>query len=105
MKEELLELSKKYTLILLSDNLPCVIDVMKKYEIYDLFDRLYISSIYGQLKKNENLFNNPINYYGIRPGEALFIDDNEKLLDIAVNKGFEVMLMDREKKWKNQNII
>ena len=34
----------------------------------------------------------------IKKGEAIFIDDNEGLLEIALNKGFEVRLMDRERK-------
>ena len=32
---------------------------------------------------------------------ALFIDDNEFNLDIALEKGLDVMLMDREKKVKD----
>ena len=89
-------LSKGYKLLLLSDNWPSVIDFMKHYNIYDLFDKVYISSIYGQEKKDGLFFDNPINDYNIKPGEALFIDDMEKLLDIASSKGFDVLLMDRD---------
>lgn len=32
----------------------------------------------------------------IKQGETIFIDDNEELLDIAVTKGLDVRLMDRE---------
>ena len=34
----------------------------------------------------------------IKQGEALFVDDNESNLDIAKEKGFDVMIMDRENK-------
>ena len=47
------------------------------------------------------LFDYPINEYKIKPGEAYFVDDKESLLDIAVEKNLEVMLMDRGRKVKN----
>lgn len=63
-----------------------------------MFSKVYISSIYGQVKKNGDFFDNPIRDFNIKKGEAIFIDDNEGLLEIALNKGFEVRLMDRERK-------
>ncbi len=95
---ELKKLSEKYRLILLTDNWPCVIDYLKKYDLYDFFDNIYISSIYGVEKKDKVLFDYPINELNIKKGEALFIDDNESNLDIAKEKGFDVMLMDRDNK-------
>lgn len=97
VKEELISLKDKYNLLLLSDNWPCVINVMKDFEIYNLFDKIYVSSIYGQEKKDGLFFDNPIRDFNINKGEAIFIDDNEDLLDIAVTKGLDVRLMDREK--------
>ena len=97
---ELKELKEKYKLILLTDNWPCVIDYLKKYDLYDYFDNIYISSIYGVEKKDKVFFDYPINDLNIKPGEALFIDDNEINLDIAKEKGFDVLLMDRENKIK-----
>lgn len=91
-------LQKKYKLLLLSDNWPSVIDFMKYYDIYDLFDNVYVSSIYGQEKKDGLFFDNPIRDYKIKNGEAIFIDDSEKLLDVAVKKGLDVVLMDRDNK-------
>lgn len=90
IKNELISLSEKYELLLLSDNWPDAINSLKDYQIYDLFSKVYISSIYGQVKKNGD--------FNIKKGEAIFIDDNEGLLEVAVNKGFEVRLMDRERK-------
>lgn len=95
VKEELEALKEKYKLILLSDNWPCVIEYMKYTNIYELFEKVYVSSIYGQEKKDKIFFDNPIKDFNIEPKEAVFIDDNEKLLDIAVEKGYEVILMDR----------
>lgn len=50
---ELTELKKKYKLLMLSDNWPCVIPYMKDTGLYDFFDKLYISSVYHALKKME----------------------------------------------------
>lgn len=94
----LCELSHNYKLILLSDNWPSVIEYMKQEKIYSYFEKVYVSSIYGQQKKDGLFFDNPIKDFDIKQGEAIFIDDNEKLLDIATEKGLDVRLMDRENK-------
>ena len=101
VQNELKSLKEKYKLILLTDNWPSVIDYLKEYDLYDNFEKIYISSIYGVEKKDKVLFNYPIKELNIRPNEALFIDDNEFNLDIALEKGLDVMLMDREKKVKD----
>ena len=96
--DELKKLSQKYTLIMLSDNWPCAIDILKTYKIYDYFDKIYISSIYGVEKKDKVFFDLPIKDFHIQSGEALFIDDSEFNLDIAKEKNLDVLLMDRGKK-------
>lgn len=92
---ELKYLSSKYTLIMVSDNWPCVIPYMKDNKIYKYFDKLYISSVYGVEKQDKELFDYPIKDYDIKDGEALFIDDCEANLDVAKEKGFDCLLMDR----------
>ena len=98
---QLTRLSKMYKLILLSDNWPSVIDYMKEKKIYSIFDKIYVSSIYGCQKKDGSFFDYPIKDYNITSGEALFIDDNEENLDIAKMKGLDVLLMDRKGLIKN----
>lgn len=98
VKEELERLSNKYTLLLLSDNWPCAIDYLKEKNIYDYFKKVYISSIYGVRKSDEILFDYPIKEFNIKDGEALFVDDNSDLLDIAEDKNLNVLLMDRYNK-------
>ncbi len=97
VKEELEILSKKYTLLLLSDNWPCAIRILKNAKLYDYFEKIYISSVYGVQKKEKVFFDYPIQDYKIKESEAIFVDDNQELLDIAVQKGLEVRLMNREK--------
>lgn len=93
--DELNKLKEKYKLILLSDNWPSVIEYMREYKIYDYFDKVYISSIYGVEKKDRVFFDYMINDYDIKEGDALFIDDNENNLEIASEKGLDVFLLDR----------
>ena len=101
VKEELESLRKKYILILLTDNWPCVYDYLKKYDLDKYFEKIYVSSIYGVEKKDGVFFDYPIKDFNIRPGDALFIDDTETNLDVAKDKGLDVLLMDRENKVNN----
>lgn len=95
---ELSLLKRKYKLILLSDNWPCVIPYMKEHNLYDFFDKIYVSSVFGVEKKDGVFFEYPIKDFNISDGEALFIDDNEKNLEIASEYGFDCMLMNRNNK-------
>ena len=94
--ENLIELASQYKLILLSDNWPCGEYIMKYYHLEKYFLKMYISSYYGCLKKDGVFFDYPINEFGIKPGEALFIDDNEENLDMAIKKKLDVMIMMRD---------
>lgn len=96
VEKELKELSKKYTLILLTDNWPCINRILDEMDFTKYFSKVYVSSIYGKQKKDIVLFDYPINDFNIKENEAIFIDDNEALLDIAITKKLDVRLMDRE---------
>ena len=80
---------------MLTDNWPCVIPYLKDNNLYDYFDKVYISSVYQALKRDGKFFDYLISDYNIKPGEALFIDDTESLLDVGKEKGLDVLLMDR----------
>lgn len=97
VKEDLENLSKKYTILMLSDNWPCAFNYLKKHDIEKYFTKIYISSIYGEQKRDKVFFDYPIKEFNIKKDEALFIDDNEELLDIAVEKGLNVLHMDRNR--------
>ena len=90
-------LSKEYKLLLLSDNWPCGFEIMKYYNIDKYFLKMYMSSIYGYVKEEGVFFDYPIKEFNIKPHEALFIDDTEKVLDVAVTKGLDVKIMKRDK--------
>ena len=90
-------LSKCYVLLLLSDNWPCGIEIMKHYNIDKYFTKMYISSVYGTVKEEGTFFDYPIDEFDIKQNEALFIDDNERILDVAIQKGLDVKIMKRNK--------
>lgn len=99
--QELNNLKEKYKLILLTDNWPSVIDYLKEYKLDHYFEKVYISSMYGSVKKERVFFDYPINDFNIKEGEALFIDDSEENLEAAREKGLDVLLMDRKKQINN----
>lgn len=95
VEENLERLYKKYKLIMLSDNWPCAHRLLKKWGIYKYFEKVYISSEYDVQKKDKVFFDYPIKDFAINCNETIFIDDKEELLDIAKNKGLQVILMNR----------
>jgi len=95
IKEELDNLKNKYKLLLLTDNWPCIERILKDNKLYKYFDKIYISSQYGSIKAEGIFFDYLLNDYNIQKGEALFIDDSIENLDVAVEKGLDVLLMDR----------
>lgn len=99
-KEQLERLSKQYTLLMLSDNWPDGEEYLKKHDLYKYFKKVYISSVYPAKKIDKVFFDYPINEFDIKKGEALFVDDREELLDVGVEKGLDVVLMDRNKRIK-----
>lgn len=96
VKEEIDKLSKKYKLLLLTDNWPSVERILKENKLYKYFDKIYISSQYGVVKAEGIFFDYLLEDYDIQKGEALFIDDCIENLDVAIEKGLDVLLMDRE---------
>jgi len=94
-------LKEKYILLLLSDNWPCCGPIMDERNLSKYFDKIYISSVYGTKKSNGDFFDILIDEYNVKEGEAYFVDDNESLLDIALEKGLDVRQMDREREVKS----
>ena len=87
--------SQKYILILLSDNWPCVYAILKNWGIDKFFTKIYISSEYPALKKDGMLFDYAMNEFKIKKDEAIFVDDNPELLEVADKKKLIPVLMDR----------
>ena len=93
--------SQKYILILLSDNWPCVYAILKNWRIDKFFTKIYISSEYPALKKDGLLFDYAMNEFKIKKDEAIFVDDNPELLEVADKKKLIPVLMDRTNLYKD----
>ena len=98
VKDVLNSLNKNYKLIMLTNNFPSIINYLKYEEAFDLFDKVYVSSICEASKNEEKFFDMVINDYNIKKNEALFIDDFEDNLDIGLRKKLNVIMLDRENK-------
>lgn len=101
IKDELERLKKKYKLILLTDNWPCVEKILDDNKLTKYFEKVYISSYYGTQKKDGIFFDYVVDDFDIKPHEALFIDDNEVNLERAEERKIDVLLMDRNKEMKS----
>lgn len=97
VKDALETLSKKYRLVILSDNFPSIKRILKDIDIDKYFKPMIISTFYGYRKKDKILFEILKNDIQYKEGTAIFIDDSEKNLDIA--KGYKLIpiRMDRNK--------
>jgi len=96
VKEELEILSKKYKLIMLTDNWPCITRILEEQDLTKYFDKIYVSSKYGVIKSEGIFFDYVIKEYDIKSYEALFIDDMVDNLRVGKEKGLDVLQMDRE---------
>ena len=94
------ELSKKYNLYIISNGWPSSFRVLKNKGIDKYFKGIIISSMYTTVKE-ENLFDIFINKYKeVTPSESLYIDDRNHILHKAIEYGFNLLLMDRYKKYE-----
>lgn len=97
VKKSLEILSRKYSLIILSDNFPSIKRILKDMKIDKYFDTMIISTFYGYRKKDKVLFEILKNTIQYKEGTAIFIDDSEINLDIAKEHKLIPIKMDRNK--------
>lgn len=97
VKEALETLSKRYKLVILSDNFPSIKRILKDIDIDKYFKSMIISTFYGYRKKDKILFEILKNDIQYKEGTAIFIDDSENNLDIAKEYKLIPIRMDRNK--------
>lgn len=100
IREELEYLTKKYKLLMLTDNWPSVFRIMHNKDLYKYFQRIYVSSMYLCDKSGKKFFEYPIKDYILDGKNTIFIDDSVDNLNVALSVGLTPILMDRE----NENI-
>lgn len=96
VKKTLETLSKKYKLVILSDNFPSIKRILKEMDIDKYFKSMIISTFYGYRKKDKILFEILKNDIQYKEGTAIFIDDSENL-DIAKEYKLIPIRMNRNK--------
>lgn len=85
-------------LILLSNACDFLVPyLIRRYGIEGLFDELYISYEIGHYKPNEDAFSYVLEKTGYRAEDSIFIDDNQKNVDVASSLGIRGVLYKNDK--------
>jgi len=87
------ELSKNYTLGVISDTWPDITKALKAFGLYDYFSFLTYSCELGVFKPNEKMFLDALNKAQVKPEETVFIDDLLRNLVAAKDKGITPILI------------
>ena len=97
----LLELKKKYRLLLLSNTNPLHIDISAVNEfarfglrLEDVFDKCYLSYEMKMAKPDAEIFEALLADAGLKPEECLFLDDGLKNTEQATRLGIKSYLVD-----------
>lgn len=86
----ILELKKKYKVAILSNAASTYLkEIMHEAGIDVLFDEIVISSEIGYIKPSKEIFVHTLNKLGVKPSEAVFIDDNESFCQAAERLGIK----------------
>ncbi|MBR0134438.1 HAD family hydrolase [Candidatus Saccharibacteria bacterium] len=97
------ELSKQYNLYIISNGWPSSFRVLKNKGIDKYFRDILISSMFATTKE-EKLFDIFIEKYKeVNPSESLYIDDRRHILQKAKEYGFNLLLMDRHRKYSESD--
>lgn len=94
--EVLPRLAASYKLAVVSDAWPSLEDVFVHAGLRDYFSAFIISSQIGVRKPDPRMFNAALDALGIKPEEALFVDDNKKNCDGARALGLQTALLCRD---------
>lgn len=92
------ELSKSYKLAVISDAWPSLENVFRKAGLREYFSSFVISSKKGVTKPNELMYKTALEELNILPEEAIFIDDNIKNCNGAMQQGINSFVLCRD--WK-----
>jgi glucose-1-phosphatase len=99
--EMLLELKKKFKVLMLSNTNPLHIDVSAAGEFArvgktkdDFFDKCYLSYEMGLVKPNTDIFDALLADAGVKADECLFLDDGLKNIETAQKIGIQSYLVE-----------
>lgn len=92
------ELSKAYKLAVVSDAWPSLENVFRKAGLRGYFQSFVISSVLGVRKPDVLMYSTALKELGVKPEEAIFIDDNFNNCDGAKKLGIQSFLLCRDTK-------
>jgi len=87
--------SGQYTLALLSDAMPSILDFVEQYGVRDLFREIVISTHVGATKPDPKMYQTVLRRLDTDPADCLFVDDRAVNLHGAVDAGMRAVQMDR----------
>ncbi len=95
VEPSIIRLKGDYLLGIVSDTWPSLERVFINKKLRQHFSTFIMSSVYGTNKSEDTLFKIAIDELGVKPQEAIFIDDNESNLIVAEKFGMVPILISR----------
>lgn len=86
------ELKKNFQVICLSDTNRIHLEAHREQGTVKDFDRVFTSFQIGMMKTNPESFKKVLREIGVKPEEAVFIDDTEKNVEVAKSLGIKGIL-------------
>jgi putative hydrolase of the HAD superfamily len=87
------KLAKRYKLGVISDTWPSLDRVFKNAGVRQYFSTFIMSSVLGVLKPHELMYTTALKELGVKPEEALFIDDNIVNVEAARKLGMQGLVI------------
>jgi epoxide hydrolase-like predicted phosphatase len=85
------KLRKRYKVYAFSNTNTLHEEINKKRGLYEHFDDIFLSCDLGVIKPNKEVFHIVLGKVGLKANETLFIDDNEKNINVAKEVGMEAI--------------
>lgn len=102
-KQVVQELSKKYKVFFLSDNVSERIKrINKKYNFLEWFEGGIFSHEVGVRKPNPKIYKLILKKIGVKPNQAIFIDDKPHFLPSAAQLGIKTILFENPDKLQKE---
>lgn len=92
------KLKSNYKLAIVSDAWPSLLDVYEENNMTSYFDSIVISSFIGTSKPDRKMYCTALAELGVKPQEAIFVDDSLKNCMGAIEVGINTVLLCRSKK-------
>ena len=90
----------RYKLVLLSNNIPVMVNYIRQKFDLSVFDHLFFSNELGMRKPHLGIFAHVLKEIKTNPEDAIFIDDKEENVNAAAELGIKTILFQNADKLK-----